>query len=414
MRWNPLAGRVGARLVAVAGVILLLGGGVACTQSAQVAAPSGQGALVALETEVLAPGKPYPRFKVDAGWPVMPPDLLLGQVSGVAVDADDDVWVVHRPHSLGATDVGLTTNPPSAVCCRPAPTVVRFSKDGRYLAGWGGPETGPVIDGVNQWPASVHGVFVDSDKTVWFGGNGDGDHAVLNFTADGKFIRSFGRKGKTAGNGDETTLGNPADVYHGNGQVLIADGYINKRVMRFESEGGAFGGYWGAYGESPSGGSRAGSFDQSQATSTTDGGADPASRTFGDIVHCVVPTNDGHVYVCDRRNNRAQLFKQGADGALTFLRDIVIAPETGGTRTVTDIALSPDGRFVYVADMMNSRIWILERETHTAIAAIGRTGRQAGQFTWLHSIAVDSTGDLYVSEVNTGRRVQKLVLTGIE
>ncbi len=185
-------------------------------------------------------------------------------------------------------------------------------------------------------------------------------------------------------------------------------------MIRFASEGGEFSGYWGAYGESPSGGSRDGSFDQSQATSTTDGGADPASRTFGDIVHCVVPTDDGHVYVCDRRNNRAQLFSQAADGALTFVRDVVIAPATGGTRTVTDIAISPDGRFVYVADMMNSRIWILDRETHTAIAAIGRVGRQAGQFTWLHSIAIDSAGNLYVSEVNTGRRVQKLVLTGVD
>ncbi len=385
----------------------------ACTQTASTAQAPAQPGLVELETEVLAPGQPYPRFKVDAAWPQMPADLLLGQVSGVAVDEDDDVWVVHRPHSLTATDTGLATNPPSAVCCKPAPTVVRFSKSGAYLAGWGGAETGPVIDGVNQWPASIHGVFVDSDKTVWFGGNGDGDHAVLNFTADGKFIRSFGRKGLTAGNEDTAALGNPADVYHGNGQVLIADGYINKRVIRYDSASGAFTGFWGAYAESPSGGTRAGNFDQSQATSAADGGANPASRGYGDIVHCVVPTDDGHVYVCDRRNNRAQLFTQAADGSLTFVRDIVIAAETGGTRTVTDIAISPDGKYVYVADMMNARIWILLRETHEPVAAIGRIGRQAGQFTWLHSIDIDSEGNLYVSEVNTGRRVQKLVLTGV-
>lgn len=409
MMRKPVAGRVGQHAAMIAGAVLLFG---ACTQSPSTA--SAQGALADVETVVLAPGQAYPRFKVDANWPVMPSDLLLGQVSGVAVDDDDDVWVVHRPHSLTATDTGLATNPPSAVCCKPAPTVVRFSSDGKYLAGWGGPETGPVIDGVNQWPASIHGVFVDSDKNVWFGGNGDGDHAVLNFTADGKFIRSFGRKGVTAGNADQAALGNPADVYHGNGQVLIADGYINKRVIRFNSEGGAFTGYWGAYAEPPAGGSREGNFDQSQATSTNDGGADTASRSYGDIVHCVVPTGDDHVYVCDRRNNRAQLFKQEADGALTFVRDVVIAAETGGTRTVTDIAVSPDGKYLYVADMMNARIWILLRETHTPVAAIGRIGRQAGQFTWLHSIDIDSKGNLYVSEVNTGRRVQKLVFTGVE
>lgn len=411
MAQKILARLAGLYAGAFAGV-LLLG---ACTQAPGTTATSaGQAGLVELETVVLAQGQPYPRFKVDAAWPVMPPDLLLGQVSGVAVDDDDDVWVVHRPHSLTATDTGLVTNPPSAVCCRPAPTVVRFANDGKYLAGWGGPETGPVIEGVNQWPASIHGVFVDSDKTVWFGGNGDGDHAVLNFTADGKFIRSFGRKGVTGGNADQAALGNPADVYHGDGQVLIADGYINKRIIRFNSEGGAFAGYWGAYGEQPSGASREGNFDQSQATSTNDGGADPASKSYGDIVHCVVPTGDGHVYVCDRRNNRAQLYKQEADGVLTFVRDVVIAAETGGTRTVTDIAVSPDGKYLYVADMMNARIWILLHETHTPVAAIGRIGRQAGQFTWLHSIDIDSKGNLYVSEVNTGRRVQKLTYTGVE
>lgn len=127
-----------------------------------------------------------------------------------------------------------------------------------------------------------------------------------------------------------------------------------------------------------------------------------------------MPTTDGHVYVCDRRNNRAQLFKQEADGALTFVRDVVIGAGTGGTRTVTDIAVSPDGRYLYVADMMNARVWILLRETHTPIAAIGCIGRQAGQFTWLHSIDIDSKGNLYVSEVNTGRRVQKLVFMGVE
>lgn len=372
-------------------------------------------ALADLEIQVYAPqGVAFPRFKVDAAWPKMPSDLMIGQVAGVAVDKDDDVWLVHRPHSLTATDIGLAQSPPQAVCCKAAPTVVRFSNDGRYLGGWGGPETGPVIDGVNQWPKSVHGLYVDGNKTVWFGGNGDGDHAVLNFTADGKFIRSIGRREKTGGNGDKAHLGNPADVYAGGGQILVADGYINKRVIRFTGKDSKFSGYWGAYAKAPEGGSREGNFDQSQATSTSDGGANPKSPNFGDIVHCVVPTNDGYVYICDRRNNRAQLFRQAANGELSFVRDIAIAPETGGTRTVTDIAVSPDGKYLYVADMMNGRIWILLRENDQVLAAIGRNGRQAGQFTWLHSLDIDSRGNLYVSEVSTGRRIQKLVFTGIE
>jgi hypothetical protein len=372
-------------------------------------------ALAPVYTEILAPaGMPVPRFKVDAAWPTLPDDMMLGQVSGVAVDADDDVWIIHRPHSLGPTENGLAQTPPIARCCRPAPTIVRFSKAGHYLAGWGSPDTGPVVDGMSQWPKSGHGIYVDSAKTVWFGGNGDGDHAVLNFTADGRFIRAYGVRGQTSGNHARAHLGNPADVFHEDGELMIADGYVNKRIIGFDNRSGAFRGYWGAYAQPPGEATRGGHFDMSQATSNSDGGADPASRSFGDIVHCIVKTKSGDYYVCDRRNNRAQLWRGDGKEGMRFVRDIAIAPETGGTRTVTDIALSPDEKYLYVADMMNGRIWILLRETHQVLGAIGRNGRYAGEFTWLHSIDTDSQGNIYATEVNTGRCVQKLAFTGVE
>ena len=97
-----------------------------------------------------------------------------------------------------------------------------------------------------------------------------------------------------------------------------------------------------------------------------------------------------------------------------FVRDIVIAEETGGTRTVSDITFSPDGEFIYIADMMNSSIWILDSESYDILARIGRVGRYPGEFTWLHSVVSDSQGNLYTSEVNTGRRIQKLVFMGVE
>ncbi len=386
-----------------------------CLAGSAAAAPrpeSGRApALIPLQSDRVAPGgTPIPRFKVDAAWPHMPADMLLGQVSGVAVDSDDDVWIVHRPHSLTPTDTGLAQDPPIALCCRPAPPVVHFAKDGAYLGGWGGPEIAPTVDGVNQWPTSLHGIFVDDDKTVWFGGNGKGDHVVLNYTAAGKFIGAIGRRDKTGGNDDRALLGNPSDVNHADGMVLISDGYVNRRVIGFTDKK-TFKGVWGAYGTPPVAPVREGAFDQSHATS---GVADPQSKSFGEIVHCVVPSKDGHVYVCDRNNNRAQIFKRGKDGSLTFVRDLVIGPGTGGTRTVTDIAFSPDQKYLYVADMMNGRIWILLRETDEILGSIGRIGRYAGEFTWLHSIATDSAGNIYTTEVNTGRRVQKLVFTGIE
>lgn len=139
--------------------------------------------LVAVQEHVAAPaGTRVPRFAVDPSWPHMPETMLWGEVSGVAIDADDSVWLVHRPDSLTKTDDGLSQSPPIALCCRAAPPVTHFSAEGEFLGGFGGPETAPTIDGVNQWPISLHGIFVDSDRTLWFAGIGRGDHVVMNYT----------------------------------------------------------------------------------------------------------------------------------------------------------------------------------------------------------------------------------------
>lgn len=377
--------------------------------------PEASPGLVEVHTQQFG-DRPIPRFKVDASWPDLPDDLILGQIPGVAVDGDDNVWIIQRPNSLGFSDTGLAQDPPIAVCCRPAPHVMKFAPDGTLLDAWGGPETTPDIDGVEQWPSNVHGIFVDDAGTVWIGGNGDDDHVVLNFTADGTFIRQFGERTKTGGNFDRATLGNPADAHHDTGaaEVVIADGYINKRIIGFDTQDGSFNRYFGAYAVAPDAETREGTFDQSQASSNADGGANPQSESFGDIVHCVAKGPDGLIYVCDRRNNRVQVFGQDADGQTVFVKDIVVAAETGGLRTASDVAWSPDGRFMYIADMMNGQVWILDGESHEFLGAVGRNGRYPGEFIWLHSVDVDSKGNLYTTEVNTGRRVQKLVLTGIE
>lgn len=378
------------------------------------AAPVVEAGLTPVQSAtVAAKGTPVPQFMVDAAWPHMPPAMLLGQVSGVAVDPDDNVWVVHRPNSLTDTDTGLAQSPPTAICCRPAPPVVQFSASGDYLGGFGGAQSAPVIDGMSQWPQSLHGIYVDKDRTIWFAGNGRDDHVVLNYTPEGKFIQAIGRRGQTNGNGDLTRLGNPSDVHRIGDQVLVSDGYINRRAIGFSRSSGNAYGTWGAYGRPPALATRQGAFDQSQATSHAGGASDPHSEEYGGIVHCIVPTGDGQVYVCDRQNNRAQLFDIDEGGRLKFVRDLVVAGETGGLGTVTDIALSPDKKYLYVADMMNGRIWILLRKTHEQLGSIGRIGRQAGQFTWLHSIDTDSRGNLYTTEVSTGRRVQKFVFTGL-
>ncbi|MEM1404617.1 MAG: beta-propeller fold lactonase family protein [Pseudomonadota bacterium] len=371
-------------------------------------------ALVSVDTAQFT-DRPIPRFLVDAAWPTMPADLMVGQVPGLSVDSDDNVWILQRPNSLGFSDTGLAQNPPIALCCKPAPHVMQFSSDGDLLRAWGGPSHAPTIDGTNQWPANVHGLYVGDGDSVWIAGNGDGDHVALNFTKVGEYVRMVGLRNASGGNFDKNTLGGPADIapLPGRDEVLIADGYINKRIIGFDSEG-RFTRYWGAYGASPDAKTRDGAFDQSQASSNSDGGANAVADTFGDIVHCVVRGPDDRIYVCDRRNNRVQIFETGNDGATTFFKDIVIQESTGGTRTASDIAFSPDGKFMYIADMMNGQVWIYDARAYELLGAIGRNGRYPGQFIWLHSVDVDSHGNVYTTEVSTGRRVQKFVFQGVK
>lgn len=379
--------------------------------------------LIEVESEHLNEAVPMPVFKVDASWPRLPANLTLGQAPGLAVDRNDNIWVLNRPNSLDFTDTGADTGL-SVGCCNAPPHVLQFDQEGSLLRSWGGPDLAPGEStyegegrerreiGDEQWPANVHGLFVDDDLNVWIGGNGGGDHVVLQFTADGDYIRQIGTRQHTDGNLSRQFLGNPADIHFDGKSVLVADGYINKRIIEFAADDLGFEHLWGAYGAEPGGGTREGEFDQSQASSTGDGGPNPESASFGDIVHCVTRGPDNTIYVCDRRNNRLQVFRETDDG-VEFIENVVIAPETGGTRTASDVAFSPDGTYVYVADMMNGRVWILLRENHEIIGWFGRNGRYPGQFIWLHSVDVDSQGNVYTTEVSTGRRVQRFVLTGM-
>ncbi len=338
-----------------------------------------------------ARGDDVARFAVEASWPKpLPNNWILGQVAGIATDRQGRIWVVQRPLSLTARERAAEQNPPEAKCCKAAPPVLLFDASGNLLRHWGGPGQG------YEWPENEHGIFVDDNDFVWLAGNGKKDGQLLKFTMDGRFVLQIGRQG--SGNDSNATdrLGSPADVAVDVAakEVFAADGYANRRVVVFDSETGAYKRHWGAYGNKPS-----------DAKTPAYNPAGPPSPQFGNPVHCIRLGQDGLIYVCDRTNNRMQVFRK--DG--TFVSEHIFEKATLGNGTVYDLVFSPDAgqKHIYMIDGMNGEVRIVDRASKDVLARFGRPGRQAGQFTALHNIAVDRAGNIYTAEVNTGQRVQK-------
>ena len=229
-------------------------------------------------------------------------------------------------------------------------------------------------------------------------GNGKGDHQILKFTPDGKFLMQIGKANSTGGSNSTTQLGLPAHMITDDaaGELYVADGYGNRRIVVFDAKSGAYKRHWGAYGEKPSDDALP-KFDPKAAF----------SRSFANPVHCVRTSNDGLVYVCDRVNNRVQIFKK--DGA--FVKEFRVSADTLANGAVWDLVLSRDRaqKFIFMADGNNNEIVVLERATGKVLSSFGQAGRMAGQFKWVHNLAIDSKGALYTAEVGTGRRAQKFV-----
>jgi DNA-binding beta-propeller fold protein YncE len=352
-------------------------------------------AVLALSTPLAAqtPKKSAPVFKVDPFWPKdLPGNLLLGQVAGVAVDRQDNVWILHRPASLVDDEKGAQKNPPETRCCQAAPPVLQFSKDGRLLRQWGGPGAG------YTWPKNEHGLHIDRDGNVWLGGN-EKDDQILKFTPDGKFLMQVGQAGTEPGSNNTARLSRPAHMFTDDaaGEIYVADGYGNRRVIVFDMKTGAYKRHWGAYGTKTPTDDKLPPY---KPVAFTD-----QSKSFSNPVHCVRISNDGLVYVCDRANDRIQVFKK--DGS--FVKEFQVEPQTLQNGSVWDLVLSPDAaqRYIFVADGANMQVMTLDRQTGEKLSSFGRPGRQAGQLKWVHNMAIDSAGTIYTAEVGDGRRVQK-------
>jgi DNA-binding beta-propeller fold protein YncE len=361
-----------------------------------------------------------PRFEVDPLWPKpLPNHWIIGQTIGVSVDAQDHVWIIHRAGSLEAGEQHATTNPPTAQCCAPAPPVLEYDQAGNLIGHWGGPGNG------YDWPDSNHGITVDYKGNVWIGGNGSGpqsgrgavngadeepaggrgpagfqsfnDNMVLKFTQDGKFLMQIGKPGKSKGSNDVENLRKPAKMFVDpkTNELYVADGYGNHRVIVFDADTGKYKRHWGAYGHVPD--------DIDHGRYKPD---DPPPPQFRNPVHCAELSHDNLLYVCDRVNDRIQVFKP--DG--TFIKK-----QTLGSGSVWDIAFSKDAqqKYIYLADGENDKVHIIDRDSLEVLTSFGDGGRQPGQFYGVHSIATDSKGNIYTTETYRGQRVQKFVYKGL-
>jgi DNA-binding beta-propeller fold protein YncE len=325
-----------------------------------------------------------PAFEVDTAWPKpLPNNWAVGPVSGIATDGRDHIWIIHRAE--GVKQAGRVAAPP----------VIEFDPAGNIVQTWGGPGTG------FQWPQQVHGITVDPNDRVWISGNGETDTHILVFARTGTFLRQIGRPGQRGGNSDTANVARATQMRIDlrTNEVFVSDGEMNQhhRVIVFDSETGAFKRQWGAYGGKP---------DDAAATVRVDK-AGPPSKHFGTAVHCLRFDRDGLVYVCDRSNNRFQIFRK--DG--TFQREIFVAKDSGAAGTVYDLDFSPDQRFIYVADGGNQKVWIFRRDDMRVVGSFGERGPAPGQFaTSLHDLTVDSKGNVYTGEAAAGGRVQKFAL----
>lgn len=425
----------------------------------------------------VAPGATAPSFIVDPGWPKpLPNNWTIGDIGGLFVDRHDHIWVYHRPRALDSTDSGALDvagkdakgNPVSALghqraygrlsaCCTPAPSVLEFDKSGALIQAWGGPgDPGFLEERCREsegcfWPAREHGIYVDHNDFVYVAGNGQNftgqfpwaarfgnDSHVLKFKKDGTFVYQIGHAGARGPNSNDTDGGIngtpqpflPADmtVDPETNRLFIADGYGNSRVLIVDAATGKYLGHFGAYGQNPvpdprfAGGAQLGEGIGPWAADFARGEMKP--KFFRSPLHCVKLSNDGLLYVCDRGNNRVQVFTAsqvgrpcqnpaGDIGVCGFVGEMPVAPQTAsGTSGTVNFSTDSEQSCLYVTDLSNNTVYEVNRKNLQELDRFGSTGRQIGQFHWPHVVSVDSEGNVYTGEVDGAARVQKFIRYG--
>jgi DNA-binding beta-propeller fold protein YncE len=351
-----------------------------------------------------------PHYQVDPLWPKqLPNNWIMGQVGGMAIDSHDHIWVLQRPQSATEDELGAAQTPPRNDCCNKTPSVLVFNTNGDVIGSWGGPGFVP------DWPTREHALWVDKSGNVWISGAGVDDRQVIKFSSDGHQLLEIGRKSKEPKNNQDTSLLGQAaglevdDTAH---EVYIADGYLNNRIVVYDSNTGKFKRGWGAYGVPLS---EIANYVEHADPDISAAGTIPAyapggspDKQFRSPVHCVRLSIDGLVYVCDRHNDRIQVFTQQGK----FVQEFFVRPATLGAGSAWTVVFSNDQqqKYILVVDGENNVIWILRRSDGVIVSSFGHSGRNAGQFHWVHQAVMDSKGNLYTGEVETGKRLQKFSL----
>ena len=401
----------------VAGVLAILATGQAALHQNIIGSANAQ-----------APGAiMVPVFRADGNWPKpLPNGWVIGSTIGLAVDTKDNVWIVHRPGTLAQKESYLTRH--EADCCTAAPDVLEFDQKGNLMHHFG------QVAG-HDWPSSNHGVTVDKAGNVWLGANGAAqpgppagsaeqfaprrpatpgatpgaegggeagryhDSFILKFSQDGQFLGEIGTANGSKGSLDTENVRGVAQIrFLPDGTLVAADGYGNHRVSEWDPVTMKLKRMWGAYGKPPS--------DDPIPH------YNPDSPQFGNPVHCAEPSGDGLIYVCDRTNNRIQVFK--FDGS--YVNQYPIEVDSRGDGSAWEIAFSRDAaqKYMYISDGTNEKIHVWDRASMKELYWFGGGGRQPGQFYAVHSIVTDSKGDIFTTETYEGKRVQKFLYKGLK
>jgi len=337
-----------------------------------------------------------PQYKVDADWPKrpLPNRWFLGGITGLDVDHQDNVWVLNRPADLDETENYAALNPPTAECCVAAPTIVAFNPAGEVIASFSAPQG--------------HGMVVDRQGHVWIGSD-----RIRKYTREGKQVGEIGRVPESQPPGKDVEgvkafrakyppstrliVGGLEELRldEERRELYAADSYLGGRILVYDMDTLQFKRGWGAYGGPLADIVGGGRYDPNA----------PARDFLGHLTLNVA--RDGLVYAADRPSNRIQVFTREGK----YLKEFFVATATLDRGSAGGVAFSADApqRHLFISDIQNNTIWILDRQDGKVLGRIGSTGNWAGQFHGLHMIATDSKGNIYTGEVQAGERVQKFV-----